>query len=126
MLSIKSEFSKSLKSTYCWFEEQFKIVLLESISDFWNLDVELKLISVSENTNFLAQNDEFFVTQIRLTKELSVFVRLSKNLVKNLLENVLGKNGKVFNIEKISELEAKILTGFDNFFYKNFSHIFHE
>ena len=33
----------------------------------------------------------------------------------------MGSNGKQFNIEKITELEAKILTGFDNYLYKNFS-----
>lgn len=41
----------------------------------------------------------------------------------SLLESILGPNGKTFNIEKISELEAKILTGFDNYLYKNFSYL---
>lgn len=118
---ITSEFSNQLNRTYNWFNEKFKNILTEAFCDFWGVDANIKLISISENTNFLSQREEFFVTQIRLNKELSVFVRLSKELVKNLLEKILGPNGKTFNIEKISELEAKILTGFDNFVYKNFS-----
>ena len=116
-----SEFSSQLHYTYNWFSDNFQKIVSESFNDFWEQNTEVKLISISENTNFLAQNDEFFVTKIRLNKELSVFVRLSKDLVKNLLENILGPNGKKFSLEKISELEAKILTGFNNFLYKNFS-----
>ena len=119
----KSVFSNQLELTYDWFDKNFQKIVSESFNDFWTKKADVKLISISENTNFLAQNEEFFVTKIRLNKELSVFVRLSKELVQNLLEKVLGTNGKKFNIEKISELEAKILTGFDNFLYKNFSYL---
>lgn len=122
-IKITSEFSNRLNYTFDWFNTNLQNILYESFVEFWGCDADIKLLSISENTNFLAQNEEFFVTQIRLNKELSVFIRLSKELVKNLLERILGSNGKTFNIEKISELEAKILTGFDNFLYKNFSHL---
>lgn len=121
--NITSKFSKTLNQAYHWFDTKFSHLLSETFSEFWNKDISVKLLSISENANFLEQGEEFFVTQIRLNKELSVFVRLSKELVKNLLEKVLGPNGKNFNIEKITELEAKILTGFDNLLYKNFSHL---
>ncbi len=118
-----TEFSSQLNLTYSWFDENFVKILNETFSDFWGKQSEIKLVSISENTNLLTSNEEFFVTQIRLNKELSVFIRLSKQIVKILLENVLGTNNKNFNIEKITELEAKILTGFDNFLFKNFSHL---
>lgn len=119
--NISSEFSRDLNLTYEWFNTHFTQTVCETFCEFWGESAEVKLISVSENTNLLAQREEFFVTQIRLNKELSVFIRLSKPLVKNLLENILGPNGKTFNIEKITDLEAKILTGFDDFLYKNLS-----
>lgn len=121
--NLKTEFSSSLSQAYRWFEESFTGILSSSFEEFWAKEADVKLISISENTCFLSQGEEYFVTKIRLNKELSVFIRLSKVLVRNLLENILGTNGKVFNIEKISELEAKILTGFSNFLYKNFSHL---
>ena len=122
-IKITSEFSNRLNYTFDWFNTNLQNILYESFVEFWGCDADIKLLSISENTNFLAQNEEFFFFFIRLNKELSVFIRLSKELVKNLLERILGSNGKTFNIEKISELEAKILTGFDNFLYKNFSHL---
>ena len=118
---ISSEFSKDLNLTYEWFNSHFAQTVCDTFCEFWDENAEVKLMSISENTNILAQREEFFVTQIRLNKELSVFIRLSKSLVKNLLENILGPNGKNFNIEKITDLEAKILTGFDDFLYKNLS-----
>lgn len=119
--NITSNFSKTLHLTYDWFEKGLGSALSETLSDFWEQKIDAKLLSISENSNFLVAGEEFFVTQIRLNKELSVFIRLSKDLVKNLLENILGPNGKTFNLEKISDLEARILTGFDNNLYKNFS-----
>ena len=96
-----TEFSSQLNLTYSWFDEKFVKILNETFSDFWGKQAEIKLVSISENTNLLTTNEEFFVTQIRLNKEISVFIRLSKQIVKILLENVLGTNNKNFNIEKI-------------------------
>ncbi len=121
--TVTSEFSDQLKNTFNWFDTNFTKILEDTFCEFWNENADVKLVCVSENTNILAEREEFFVTQIRLNKELSVFIRLSKNIVKNLLENILGPNGRNFNIEKLTELEAKILTGFDDFLYKNFSHL---
>ena len=121
--NITSKFSQTLNQTYHWFDSNLTNILTETFSDFWNKQVHTKLLSVCENSNFITQGEEFFVTQIRLNKEISVFIKLSKDLVKNLLENILGPNGKNFDIEKISELEAQILTCFDNLLYKNFSQL---
>ena len=117
----QSEFSNNLNQTYEWFNNHFTQTVKDAFQEFWGAEADVKLLSISENTNSLVQGEEFFVTKIRLNKELSVFIRLSTQMVKTLLENVLGKNGKNFNIEKITELEAKILTGFDDFLYQNFA-----
>lgn len=118
---IKSEFSNNLNLTYEWFNNHFTQTVKDTFQEFWGTEADVKLLSISENTNSLVKGEEFFVTKIRLNKELSVFIRLSAKMVKILLENILGKNGKTFNIEKITELEAKILTGFDDFLYQNFA-----
>lgn len=118
-----SEFSNQLNETFNWFDTHFTNIVSGSFTEFWGVEADVKLISASENTNLLAEREEFFVTQIRLNRELSVFVRLSKSMVRALLEKILGPNGKTFNIEKITDLEAKILTGFDDFLYQNFSNL---
>lgn len=118
-----SEFSQALKLTYSWFDYNFSGKVAESSSDFWSSPMGCRLVALSENVNILAPSEEYFVTQIRLNKELSVFLRLSKVIVKSLLEGTLGLSKKSFNIEKITELEAKILTEFNNFVYKNFENL---
>lgn len=119
-----SEFSKELNRTFSWFDENFSHNTQTAASDFWNNTLSCRLVSVSENTNILAASDEYFVTQIRLNKEVSVVVRLSKQIVKTFLDETLGMSNSPFNIEKITELEARVLTEFNNFLYNNIEHMF--
>lgn len=121
--NITSSFSNTLELSYKWFDDNFTDALAKTFSEFWGLDVKVKLLSISENSNLICERDEFFVTQIRLNTELSVFIRLSKKIVKSTLEKILGKNGKTFDISKITDLEAKILTGFDEFLYQNIENL---
>ena len=119
-----SEFSRDLNRTFSWFDENFSQITKAAASDFWNECLSCRLVSVSENVNILASSDEYFVTQVRLNKEISVVLRLSKQIVKTLLDETLGMSSKSFNIEKITELEARVLTEFNNFLYKNLEHLF--
>lgn len=121
-----TNFSKNLKKTFNWFNTQFTQKVENSAFDFWNIPVNCKLISVCENVSILAAQEEYFVTKIRLSKELHIFLRLSKKLVNSLLENSLGSNHKKFDMEKLTSLEAEILTGFNNFLFRNFSYILNE
>ncbi len=116
-----SEFSKKLKQTFSWFDYNFSGKIDAYSSDFWDGELRGRLVALSENVNILAPSDEYFVTQIRLNKELSVFIRLSKQIVRNLFEGSLGIGRSTnFNMEKMTELEAKILTEFNNFLYNGF------
>lgn len=115
-----SEFSKALPLTYSWFDYNFSLKVAQSSTDYWDCSMGCRLVALSENVNILAPSDQYFVTQIRLNKELSVFIRLSKQIVKALLEGTLGLSKKSFNIEKLTELEAKILTEYNNFVYASF------
>ncbi len=118
-----SVFSQQLPLTFSWFDSNFSHEIAEGSKEFWDEEMGCRLVSLNENVNVLAVADEYFVTQIRLNRELSVFLRLSKQMVKNLLETSLGMSRKAFNIEKLTELEATILTEFNNHLYKKFSNL---
>ncbi len=122
---IISTFSKQLNRTYDWFDVNFTENLEIASSDFWNTEISAKLMGVCENVNLLSSQDEYFVTKIRLNKERAIFIRLSKQIVRELLEDSMGQSpvNKPFDLEKITELEAKILTGFNNYLYKFFSEL---
>ena len=122
---IISSFSKQLNRTYDWFDINFTENLEIGASEFWKTDISAKLMGLFENVKLLSSQDEYFVTKIRLNKERAIFIRLSKQVVKELLEDAIGNipGKKDFNLEKITELEAKILTGFNNYLYKYFCEI---
>lgn len=122
---IISTFSKQLNRTYDWFDVNFTENLEIASSDFWNTEISAKLMGVCENVNLLSSQDEYFVTKIRLNKERAIFIRLSKQIVREFLEDSMGQSpvNKSFDLEKITELEAKILTGFNNYLYKFFSEL---
>lgn len=122
---IISTFSKQLNRTYDWFDVNFTENLEIASSDFWNTEISAKLMGVCENVNLLSSQDEYFVTKIRLNKERAIFIRLSKQIVREFLEDSMGQSpvNKPFDLEKITELEAKILTGFNNYLYKFFSEL---
>ena len=118
-----SVFSQQLPLTFNWFDTNFSRQISAGSKEFWDEEMDCRLVALNENVNILAAADEYFVTQIRLNRELSVFLRLSKQMVQNLLEGCLGMSRKAFNIEKLTELEATILTEFNNYLYSKFSNL---
>ena len=110
----------NLSKTYNWIEKTFSALLGEALNEFWEMDIDYKLVEVNENQGFFFTGSEYFVTRVKLTKEHQFVVRLSKETVQIILDMALGYNPD-FEFEKITELEAKILTAFGDFIYEKFS-----
>lgn len=116
----KTEFSDYLWKTFNWFSVDFAQMVQESFAEFFGFDVELKLFSIGENDNVLFRGDKYFVTEVKVTKTLNVGVRLSQKAVNSFLDESLGRvDIKSFSMEKLSELEVKIITAFNEFLYSN-------
>ena len=83
------------------------------------------MISMNDAYDILFRGDEYFVTEVGISKDVSFKSRLSASCVETLLFNVFGgqSEGKTFSLERISELEAKILTAFNNELYANLKSI---
>lgn len=116
---VKTGFSKDLWQTYNWFSNVFTQKIQTSCLEFLGLDFKLKLFSIGENSNVLFKGEQYFVTRIKVTKNLSVGIRLSQTAVHAILDEALGKNSKPFKIEELSELEVKIITTFNDFLFNN-------
>lgn len=89
-------------------------------NEFFADNFSLDLISVSKNINILFQGDDYFVTKIRIDKQHDVFFRSSGEAIKIILDKTLGEN-KEFDLTTISELEAKIISSFNDYLYTNIS-----
>lgn len=114
-----SDFSKSINNSFYWFMNVVLIKLKERVKDFLLSDYNLKIIGICEKDNSLFFNGEdYFVTRIKMDKENEVFFRISANLMNSILENTLGGRGEQFAVEKMTELEAKILTSLNDYIYK--------
>lgn len=63
------------------------------------------------------EKDSYFVTKIRIDEFHEIFFRLSEKTVDILLEKSLGKANGRFNINKLTDLESKVITGFNDYMY---------
>ena len=65
--------------------------------------------------------DAYFVTKIMIDKLHDMFFRLSEKTVAMILEKILGRAESKFNLNKLTDLEAKIITGFNDYVYNSIS-----
>ena len=88
--------TKELLREYSWYMNEFSDVLQDASDDFFTKNFKIEFIGLSKNINCLLNNESCFVTKIKL-KKLKIEYK--------------------FNINKISELEAKIITAFNSFMF---------
>ncbi len=109
-----------LYKQYNWFHQSFLPSIQLATDEFFTDVFSLNLISVSKNINVLFQGSDYFVTKIRIDKQHDVFFRCSEGTVRTILDKILGKNKK-FDLTSITELEAKIISSFNDYLYNNIS-----
>ena len=117
---IKANLKDELYEQYDWFYKSFLHPIQVAADEFFTELFAFKLISVSKNINILFQGDDYFVTKIRIDKQHDVFFRCSSDAIKVILDSVLGESKK-FNISNITELEAKIISSFNDYLYNSIS-----
>ncbi len=99
---------------YNWYQTTFPELVQNSCDEFFNKNFEIRFIGLSKNINCLLDNESCFVTKIKITQEYDMFFRLTDNAIEIILNKILGKSKSKFNINKISELEAKVITAFNS------------
>lgn len=102
---------------YSWFCDEFSSVLQNASDEFFTQNFKIDFIGLSKNINCLLNNEACFVTKIKIDEEHDMFFRLTEKAIDIILERVLGKAKNKFNLNKISELEAKIITAFNSFMF---------
>lgn len=107
-----------LYKEYDWYENIFPEIVQDSCDDFFENNFTLNLIGISKNINCLIDNESCFVTKIRINQEYDMFFRLTDKAIDIILNKILGQSKNKFNINKISELEAKVITSFNDFIFE--------
>lgn len=118
---INSVFFDELYRQFAWYDSVFTPVVKSCSDEFFFEGFEYKLASISTNMNVLSQNDTFFVTKVKINSKNDVYIRISRDAINVILDKVLGKNNKQFELTEVSELEARIITAFNDYLYETLS-----
>lgn len=109
--------TKELFREYDWYQKTFSNIVQFASDDFFTKNFKVDFIGLSKNINCLLKDESCFVTKIKINEEYDMFFRLTEKAIDVILEKVLGKPKSRFNINKISDLEAKIITAFNSYMF---------
>ncbi len=115
--TLNSIASKELYTQYDWYKNTFPPVVQKSCDEFFLPGFKFELLGISKNITPLMDKDAYFVTKIRIDKQYDMFFRSSEKTISIILDRVLGKNNKSFNLNKLTDLEAKIITSFNDYMF---------
>lgn len=106
--------TNELYKEYDWYQNTFPELVKGACDDFFANNFDIEFVGLSKNINCLLDNEACFVTKIRINKDYDVYFRMTEKAISIILNTVLGQSKNRFNINKISELEAKIITSFNS------------
>lgn len=118
---INSIYYKELYSQYSWFARSYPPIVQKSGDEFFLEGLQFILEGISKNINTLMDKDAYFVTKIRIDKQHEIFFRLSEKAVAIILDRALGKANSRFNLNKLTDIEAKIITAFNDYTFNQIS-----
>lgn len=109
--------SKDLYAQYSWFSRSYPPVVQSACDEFFLPGLKFVLEGISKNVNTLMDKDAYFVTKVRIDKNHDMFFRSSQKTISIILDRALGKPASRFNLNKLTDLEAKIITAFNDFLF---------
>lgn len=109
--------NKDLYAQYNWFSREYPPIIQSACDEFFLPGFQFVLLGISKNINTLMDKDAYFVTKVMIDKVHDMFFRSSEKAVGLILERVLGKSETRFNLNKLTDLEAKIITAFNDYMY---------
>ena len=122
--NINSIDYKELYAQYNWFANNYPQIVQASSDEFFLDGLQFILIGISKNINTLMDKEPYFVTKVRIDKLHDMFFRSSEKAVGIILDRALGKPNSRFNLNKLTDLEAKIITSFNDYMFNSISKFF--
>ena len=115
---MNSIFFDELYRQYAWYDSFITPIIKECSKEFFFDGFEYKLLGISTNMNILSQNETFFVTKVKINSKNDVYLRISQDGINVIFDRVLGKNNRRFDLTEVTELEARIMTAFNDSLYE--------
>ena len=117
-LKEKLETADVLFEEYDWFKKLFPLALQKSSDGFFQPGLRCELVGVSRNINLMQGKEAYYVTKVKIDKFYDMFLRMSDTTVSLLLNKGMGRAGRPFDINKLTDLESRVLTGFNDYVSK--------
>jgi hypothetical protein len=111
---------------YNWYQKTFPSAVQNSCDEFFEPHFNLVLAAVSKNINCLQGSESYFVTKIKIDNNYEMFFRLTDVAIDIILSTILGQSKQSFNINKITELETRIITTFNDYMFENLKNLLSE
>ncbi len=115
--NINSIDYKELYTQYNWFANSYSPIVQSCCDEFFLPGFKFVLLGISKNINTLMDKDSYFVTKIRIDNLHDMFFRMPEKTVGLILDRVLGNPNSKFNLNKLTDLEAKIITAFNDYMF---------
>lgn len=112
---------KELYAQYNWFSKEYPPIIQAACDEFFLPGFQFILLGISKNINTLMDKDAYFVTKVMIDKVHDMFFRSSEKAIGLILERVLGRAERKFNLNRLTDLEAKIITAFNDYMYNSVS-----
>ena len=96
---------------YDWYEKLFPLALQKSCDGFFIEGITCYLLGISKNINLLQQKEAHFVTKVKIDKFYDMFLRMSEGAMSLLLNRGLGRAGRPFKVNNISDLDWTVPPG---------------
>lgn len=113
-----------LYTQYNWFSQAYPPIMQNACDEFFLPGFQFILLGISKNVNMLMDKDSYFVTKVRIDKFHDMFFRLSENVVSIILDRALGKSDVKFSLNRLTDLEAKVITAFNDYMFNNIKQFF--
>ena len=117
--NINSTDYKELYAQYNWFANNYPAVVQQSSDEFFLEGLQFILIGISKNINTLMDKEAYFVTKVMIDKLHDMFFRTSEKAVGIILDRALGKPNSRINLNRLTDLEAKIITSFNDYMFNS-------
>ena len=112
----------NLNLTFNWYNDTIAKSVMGSCSSFFENNFKMFLSSINDfesiKSDPMLKNELFYSCQISIKNKQHILLRLSSDFIRIVFHDLLGSNQPVFDLEKITELEKKVLNGFFEYIVK--------
>ena len=117
-----------INRAFGWLSSEFSKRFFYATQEFLNTAFHFHLFIASNEPSMLWKGNEYFVTQIDIAENCPITIKLSNIAAQIILDSAFGQRESMkgdLRLRDLTELEARILTAYNEFLFKNLEDLFY-